>query len=195
MEIGHFSGKNNPVKGKQTNEAFHYFAAEMKSKENTFFLLPKLWKVCRLLPLVFLFTLARVHAQGVSVWDSIWSAEPEKIKTENSRLAFRPSSYCIEDELNKVLDSLAELKRNAPLIPGFRILLYSGNDREQATKARENAYRVLPRADVYTLYQAPTFKVKLGDYFQKIEAYRELRKLRYAFPYAVIIQEIVNIKN
>lgn len=79
-------------------------------------------------------------------------------------------------------------------IRGFRILLYSGNDRELATKAKAQGYKVFPKADVYTQYNVPTFKVRLGDYYQKLEAYKALGKLKPYFPAAVIVEEVVNLK-
>ncbi len=165
----------------------------MKSKENIFF---SGLKLCRKgVPALLLFASLSVQAQTAVFWDSVWSEKPAASREASNIPEFRISSYCVENELNQLLDSLAEVKRKARLIPGFRILLYSGNDREQASRAKENAYRVLPRADVYTQYQAPTFKVKVGDYFQKVEAFRDIKKLQSAFPYAVIVQEIVNVKN
>ena len=92
------------------------------------------------------------------------------------------------------LDSIALKDLKANRITGYRILLYSGNERETATKARELAYRIFQKANIYTTFQSPTFKVRLGDYYQKLDAYLDLKKLEQAFPQAVIVQEIVNLK-
>ena len=107
---------------------------------------------------------------------------------------FLPSADCINKELEVYLDSVANQKRKSPRIEGFRILLYSGNDREKASKAKEIAYRLIKKSDVYTSYQSPTFKVRMGDFYQKAEAFLALGKLKSGFPNAVIIPEIVNIK-
>lgn len=142
-----------------------------------------------------LFFTPNARAQTPAFWDSVYTKPSTFDTMKVSKPDFVPSVYCLDNKVEKVLDSLADLKRRAKLIPGFRILLYSGNDREMASKAKENAYRVFPDANVYTTYQAPTFKVKLGDYFQKVEAFHYVKKLQSLFPQAVIIQEIVNIKN
>ena len=96
--------------------------------------------------------------------------------------------------IQKKLDSLAVKNFEANRIQGFRILLYSGNDREGAGHAKELAYQLFPKADVYTNYQAPTFKVRFGDFYSRIDAWQHLLKLQGQFPNAVITSEIVIIK-
>jgi hypothetical protein len=98
------------------------------------------------------------------------------------------------DQVNKLLDSLAIKNLEASRIQGFRILIYSGNEREEAIKAKENAYVLFPKADVYMTYQVPSFKVRFGDFYSRLDAWTTLLKLQAQFPQAVITNEIVNIK-
>lgn len=108
--------------------------------------------------------------------------------------SFKESAHCLERPIEMWLDSLAEKSRKARLIHGFRILLFSGNTREEATKAKEMAYKNFPDLDVYTTYSNPTFKVKLGDFYMKLDAYLVLKKLQTVFPNAVLVEEVVNLK-
>jgi hypothetical protein len=96
--------------------------------------------------------------------------------------------------IQKKLDSLAVKNFEANRIQGFRIQLYSGNNREEAGHAKELIYQLFPKADVYTNYQAPTFKVRFGDFYSRIDAWQHLLKLQGQFPSAVITSEIVIIK-
>lgn len=96
--------------------------------------------------------------------------------------------------IQAMLDSMAAVNFKANHIHGFRILLYSGNDREEAGRAKEAAYRLFPKADVYTAYSAPTFKVRFGDFYTRIDAWQHLLKLKGLFPGAVITNEIVIVK-
>ena len=98
------------------------------------------------------------------------------------------------DQVNKLLDSLAIKNLEASRIQGFRILIYSGNEREEAIKAKENAYVLFPKADVYMTYQVPSFKVRFGDFYSRLDAWTTHLKLQAQFPQAVITNEIVNIK-
>lgn len=92
------------------------------------------------------------------------------------------------------LDSQSARNFEATHYNGFRILLYSGNDREKAGRAKENAYQLFPKGDVYTNYNAPTFKVRFGNYYSRLEAWTALLALRTAFPQAVITKELVLVK-
>ena len=138
------------------------------------------------------FLQSKSFAQTAAFWDSLQNDTVHEEKAKSG--FFTPSQDCINKKLETFLDSIANLKRKSTRIVGFRILLYSGNDREKASKAKEMAYRLIRNSDVYTSYQTPTFKVRMGDFYQKAEAFLALGKLKSGFPNAVIISEIVNIK-
>lgn len=129
-----------------------------------------------------------------SFWKQFRNPTKETPQGETQESTFKESSYCLERPIELWLDSLAENSRKARLIHGFRILLFSGNTREEATKAKELAYKNFPNLDVYTTYSNPTFKVKLGDFYMKLDAYLVLKKLQTVFPNAVLVEEIVNLK-
>jgi hypothetical protein len=132
-------------------------------------------------------------AQTKQDWDLLYmnsSTELQPAKIE----VFEQTGLEVTAAIDQHLDSVAKVQLKSNRISGFRILLYSGNEREESARARENAYRIFYKADLYTSYQAPTFKVKLGDYYQWIDAFLDLKKLESVFPQAVIVQEIVNLK-
>ena len=134
-----------------------------------------------------------LSAQTGQIWDSLYSAEnAETVKIVKP--VYGGSTLEVTEKLDQYLDSLASRDLKSNRIAGYRILLYSGNERDEATKAREQAYRVFQKADLYTKYQAPTFKVSLGDFYERLDAYIALKKLEAAFPQAVMVQEIVNLK-
>ncbi len=93
-----------------------------------------------------------------------------------------------------LLDSQAGLNFEANRIQGYRILLYTGNDRNIANLAKENAYTLFPKGDVYLTYQSPTFKVRFGNFYSRMEAWNGLLKFRSLFPNAVLANEIVVVK-
>jgi len=195
MQIYHLFRKNNPVQGKQTNEAFHRFAIELKRQVELFNKLNKtkiqIWNGAVTFFLLSMFQIPS-FGQTSAFWDSLRN---DTVLNENAKVvSFKPSEDCVNRQLEVYLDSVANLKRKSTRIEGFRILLYSGNDREKASKAKEIAYRLILKSDVYTSYQSPTFKVRMGDFYQKAEAFLALGKLKSGFPNAVIISEIVNIK-
>lgn len=135
----------------------------------------------------------QLNAQSKTDWDSLYLLS-NPVQLKSVKPVFETSAFECTPLVDRYLDSLAVRNLKANRIPGFRILLYSGNEREGAVRAKEQAYRIFQKADLYTTYQAPTFKVRLGDYYQRLDAFLDVKKLEAAFPQAVIIQEIVQLK-
>ena len=91
------------------------------------------------------------------------------------------------------LDSQAYMNFKANFINGYRILIYSGNSREDANKAKENAYLLFPRGNVYMTYNFPTFKVRFGNFITRFSAWLAFNRLKASFPSAMVSEEIVFI--
>jgi hypothetical protein len=76
-------------------------------------------------------------------------------------------------------------KNNSPQIPGYRIRIYSNlgqSAREGSLDAESKFSEEYPNIPVYRMYEAPYFKVYVGDFRTKIEAHRFLKKVRNIFP-------------
>ncbi len=91
------------------------------------------------------------------------------------------------------VDSVAARNRNIKNAQGYRVLVYSGNSSEESRKVRERIYKILPDADIYAQYKQPTFRVKVGDCFNRIEANNLYVKLKDEFPEAKIVPDQINI--
>lgn len=90
-------------------------------------------------------------------------------------------------------DEVLERYKNQNLknndMPGYRIQIFFGSGRE----AREKAYEAkalfisdFPLVPAYVLYEAPYFKVRVGDYRTKREATSLFNQLSRKFPDAYI---------
>ena len=71
---------------------------------------------------------------------------------------------------------------------GYRVQIYFGTDK---AKAREVKSRFLAsyasEARAYEIYEVPNFKVRVGDFRSRLEAYRFLKKIRADFPASFIV--------
>lgn len=71
---------------------------------------------------------------------------------------------------------------------GYRVQIYFGTDK---AKCREVKSRFLASyasdAHAYEIYEQPNFKVRVGDFRSRIEAYRFLKKIRADFPASFIV--------
>lgn len=133
-------------------------------------------------------------AQHENLWENLLKKNGGHSISAEKDTPFSGSKWTVNQKLDKILDSLADKSRKAKLIHGYRILIYSGNSRDEAGKAKELAYKTMSALDVYTTYSNPTFKVKMGDFYQKLDAYLVMKKLQGKFPSAVLVEEIVNLK-
>ena len=96
-------------------------------------------------------------------------------------------------KLNAKLDTIAEKNKQIKFTNGYRIQVYLGNSKEESKSAKEKLYKLFRDANIYASYKQPDYKVKFGDYTDRLEVYYVLMSLRNDFPNALIIEEQVNI--
>lgn len=92
------------------------------------------------------------------------------------------------------LDALAQAGRAVKTAAGFRILAYTGPSRDEAMKIRTAVIRRDPNEKDYLLYEQPTFRLKIGDYFSRLEAEQALAGWRDVIPQGLIVAEPVNVR-
>lgn len=103
--------------------------------------------------------------------------------------------YDITAALDKLLDTAPiKLERwENKKIEGYRIQIYRGRSRIQASQAREKSYEIFPNATPYMIYSAPTYRVRVGDFLAPSECKPFLKVLKKEFPTALVVPDIVNI--
>lgn len=96
-------------------------------------------------------------------------------------------------EIWALLEKIAETNKKVKATVGYRVQIYSASDRIEAYATIEKARKILPDEKIELEYQAPSYKVKIGHYLSRIEAYRAYNLVHEAFPEAVILNDKVNI--
>ncbi len=99
------------------------------------------------------------------------------------------SSQSVDGQLAERMRNGYEKTKGEPYFSGFTVLVYSGVDRNEAFKTRDNLAVFFPEVKVEMQYQQPRYLVKVGRYGYKIEAQPVFYKLRTQFPTARIIQD------
>lgn len=77
---------------------------------------------------------------------------------------------------------------------GFRVQLFSGSGTEARTKAnvmRAEFMALYPDIPAYLVYQAPNFKVRVGDFRTELEAIKLQRQLAYQYPGGFVSRDMV----
>jgi hypothetical protein len=118
------------------------------------------------------------------------SNTPANTTTVSTAVPKDNDNLAVEEKLSQI----REKNKSVKFAQGYRIQVYSGNSQDAAEKAKETVYRLDSNLEPEIIYFTPNFKVKVGNYYDRVEAYETLVKIRQAFPQALLIPERVSIK-
>jgi hypothetical protein len=78
---------------------------------------------------------------------------------------------------------------------GYRILVVSSNDRNKVIEAKTTMYREFPELKAYMMYQAPFFRLKVGNFKDRAEAEAYLSQVNRLFKSGVyIVPDTIEIR-
>jgi hypothetical protein len=126
------------------------------------------------------------------------SSESDVISTEKNTTL--PSSTVtdapmhVNKRLDAILDTIAMHNKSIKFTNGFRIQIYVGNDRKAADDAKIYTYQKYPEIFPYLSYQQPIYKVKIGDFLNRMDAERYFTDIKDLYPSAMILPDRVEIK-
>ena len=84
-------------------------------------------------------------------------------------------------ELNKAGDAIT--------LNGFRVQIFTGENRKDAYNAQAKFLEQFPDAKSYVIYNEPNFKVRVGDFRTRLDAEKFQDELKKWFTGMFIIQE------
>jgi len=158
-----------------------------------------------------LFSKATAKSTGTSVnsfKDDLSGFRPaytaEESKTKNESVGAQPSETKvvakgkpvgdITQKLNVILDTIAGTNKNIRYAQGYRVQIYSGTSSEEANRARDRSYSLFPDITPHIVYVQPNFRVRVGDFIDRLEAQRVFVALQAEFPRALIVPERIEIR-
>ena len=124
--------------------------------------------------------------------------EPNIISTEktipitSSKVMDAPMH--VNKRLDAILDTIAMHNKSIKFTNGFRIQIYVGNDRKAADDAKIYTYQKYPEIFPYLSFQQPIYKVKIGDFLNRMDAERYFSDIKDLYPSAMILPDRVEIK-
>ena len=78
---------------------------------------------------------------------------------------------------------------------GYRIQVISTNNRAKALEVKTKMYQQYPELKAYLMYQAPFFKLKIGNFSDRRDAESYLADIQLIFPTGVyIVRDVIEIK-
>jgi hypothetical protein len=76
---------------------------------------------------------------------------------------------------------------------GFRVQIYNGNDRAVAQQRKVDFIRRFPNVRSYMSYIAPTYRVKVGDFKSRAEAFKLYQQINSLYSPCMVVPDIVEI--
>lgn len=105
--------------------------------------------------------------------------------------------YDIEPSIVKIQEDYIYNWRKVGEINGYRIQIaaYSGvNSKSQAESARNSFNNLFPYTRSYLTYSEPYFKVRVGNYYTRLQAYKDLENIRETYPSAYIVPDKISYR-
>ena len=116
----------------------------------------------------------------------IKKSNEDEVIIENEAITSR---FSIDDEMQAIVDSMYVRNDTIRLWEGFTILVYSGNNELEAGRVRNRLFDMVPDQEAKFSYKLPTYFVKVGQYFQQVEALPLLKEIQRTYPSAAIVPE------
>jgi cell division septation protein DedD len=104
----------------------------------------------------------------------------------------QPSSH-LNEELGQLRLQISETNKNIKSSQGYKVQIYSGSSREEANEILKSLPKTTDeRAELS--YDQPNFRVKIGNYISRIEAYKVYISVKRNYPNAIIIPDKIKVR-
>ncbi len=92
-------------------------------------------------------------------------------------------NVALDTALHKMSDANGRRVRTTS---GYQVVAYSGTDRSEADRIYSILESTLPDT-MKLLYEQPNYKLKVGNYLTKVEAYKVCVQIREVYPLAIVV--------
>ncbi|MEQ9423728.1 MAG: SPOR domain-containing protein [Cyclobacteriaceae bacterium] len=121
--------------------------------------------------------------------------KPSEENSDSDQVPFVKPTNHINAELDSVLAIKAAKNLEVGFVQGYTIQIYSGRSREEANNAKLKAFEVLEEVDADVYYDQPMFRVKVGQYFSRLQAEKDYGVLKNDFPQALVLPDRIRLEN
>ncbi len=128
-----------------------------------------------------------------------WNQEFSSDSTGVSKIQIiQDARLVILEENPSELSTKAPTKKRQPSTPspkkvrGYRIQIYSGNDREYADDIRQKFKYSYPQIPCYIEFISPYYKVRVGDFATAAEAEKKANYLKRVYTSAYVVTSYIN---
>ncbi|MCX8489685.1 MAG: SPOR domain-containing protein [Cyclobacteriaceae bacterium] len=127
----------------------------------------------------------KVNIETISPKDSL------RMKSQTPSV---PIQFSVNKKVDTILDSIDRFNITRKFVDGYTIQIYSGQKKEDALNTKTKMSEFVPHLKANVQYQQPKFKVTVGKYFTRLEAQKDLYRLKRVFTNAILVPERIMIK-
>ena len=144
-----------------------------------------------LLTIFFTFLGVVTYAQGLKGNKSNYNVVKDYFTGRDTVVATIVNDPRLDTLIYRHIQSRAEIGG----LRGYRIQVYFGSGqqaRKEANEAKASCISLFPTQKAHILYQTPFYKVRVGDFRTRNEAFIWHKKIVRKFPKAYIVNDIIN---
>ncbi|BDD07924.1 hypothetical protein FUAX_03560 [Fulvitalea axinellae] len=122
-----------------------------------------------------------------------YSQEAGEIDRRQPVIAQTPAEHPVSDDSEGLAKQYASFKARSEnsYSTMYSIQAYSGTSREKARSIRATILRQFPGLMPKIEWRQPVYRVKVGQYYNRLEAYSTFRELKRSFPTTLIVPDKV----
>jgi len=99
-----------------------------------------------------------------------------------------------DTKIDRLLDFYAAHENSIEEMQGYRIQIMAGTSRDKAYKMQGNFNYAYPQFRSYLQYNSPYFKIRVGDFTDRLSAHRFLQQVKQKYPGSFIVDEVVKLR-
>ncbi len=100
----------------------------------------------------------------------------------------------VNAKVDAVLDSIDRFNVTKRFVDGFTIQIYSGQKKEDAMNTKQKIIEETPELIANLQYVQPKFRVTVGHYLTKLDAQKDLLRLKHHFTTAILVPEKIMVR-
>lgn len=131
-------------------------------------------------------------AEDLSPYRPKFTAEEPAGAAAQPSAALAPANH-VNERVQVLMDTVASANKAIKYAQGYRILAYTGTNRQTAMDLRKSILTRVPDEQDYLTYSQPTWRLKIGNYYNRLEAQQVLLQLRDIIPNAMVISDQIDV--
>ena len=110
-----------------------------------------------------------------------------------SGLGFKTQAQVVASQaIDSLVIKAIEKNKESNTVPGFRIQVFNGNSQNEAEEVKKWLQEFDPELFVVLVYQAPNFKVKVGNFRRRVDGQKLLQIVQEKYPSAFMVPDKIN---